>query len=63
MAKEEKEIEEVPEIKKKSTEVELTEVPTETAQLFKLPDGNVVNHNDYLVWLGNNILAIKRSVA
>ena len=47
---------------KKITEVELTQVVTETAQAFKLPDGTTVDINGYLVWLGNQILAIKRGV-
>ena len=54
---------EVPETKKKSEEFELTEITTETAQVFKSPEGEILNHNQMLVWIANNILAIKRSVA
>jgi len=57
----EKEKKEVPE--KKKEEVELTEVVTETGLAFKLPTGEVVNSNEYLVWLGNNIWEIKKALA
>lgn len=36
-----------------NSDVELTEVVTQTAQAFKLPNGEVVDANGYLVWLGN----------
>lgn len=47
---------------KKIAEIELTEVVTQTAEAFKLPDGTTVDINNYLVWLGNQVLAIKRGV-
>ena len=48
---------------KKSAEVELTEVVTGTANAFKLPDGKIVSMDEYLVWLGNVVWQIKKSVA
>lgn len=45
------------------TNVEPAEVATQTERAFKLPDGSVVDINGYLIWLGNIVLEIKRSVA
>ena len=43
--------------------VELTSVVSETQPAFKLPDGSVVNINEYLAWLGDMLYTIKRAVA
>ena len=43
--------------------VELTEEVTQTQPAFKLPNGEVVRLNDYLVWLGNEVYKIRRSIA
>ncbi|HDK42726.1 MAG TPA: hypothetical protein ENG87_05060 [Candidatus Pacearchaeota archaeon] len=43
--------------------VELTEVVTETGLAFKLPDGKIVNSDEYLVWLGNTLWDIKKALA
>lgn len=43
--------------------VELTSVVSETQPAFKLPDGSVVNINEYLAWLGEQLYTIKRAVA
>lgn len=53
---------EVPEEKKKD-EVELTEVVTETGLAFKLPTGEIVDERGYLVWLGNKIWDLHKSIA
>ena len=42
-------------------EVELTSVATQTAPAVKLPTGEVVSMEDYLVWLGNQIYEIKKN--
>ncbi len=43
--------------------VELTEVVTETGLAFKLPDGKIVNSDEYLVWLGNTLWDMKKALA
>jgi len=48
------------EIKK---EVELTEVVTGTAPAFKLPNDKVISLEEYLVWIGNQIVEIKKAIA
>lgn len=50
------------EAKEKKSEVELVEVPTETALVFQLPDGTKVDSNVYLVWIGNMLLDIRKRV-
>jgi hypothetical protein len=45
-------------------EIELTQIVTQTAPAFKLPDGTIIaDLNEYLVWLGNLILETKKAVA
>lgn len=46
----------------KKEEVELTEVVTNTAQAFKLPDGTVVDVNGLLVWVANKLLHLEKTV-
>jgi len=41
--------------------VELTEVVTQTAPAVKLPDGTVVQMEEYLVWLGNLVYKISKN--
>ena len=53
------ETDEIP--KKKEDVVELTEVVTQTAPAFKLPNGDVVGFEDYIVWLGNMVYHIKKN--
>ena len=48
---------------KQETQVELTEVVTQTDMAYKLPDGKVVDMREYLVWLGNLVYKISKSVA
>lgn len=48
---------------KEKTNIELTEVPVEMQTMFKLPDGNVVDMNQYLLWIGNTLQEIKEAVA
>ncbi len=50
--------------KEKKEKVELQSVPTGSAIVYKLPDGSVVNTlEEYLVWMGNVLWDIKKSVA
>lgn len=51
------------EVKQTKDTVELTEVPTQVAPAVRLPDGEVVGMEAYLVWLGQQIYDIKKSVA
>ena len=48
--------------KTKTEAVEATQIVTQTAPAFKLPDGEVVGLEEYLVWLGNQVLAVKKAV-
>jgi len=41
--------------------VQLTEVVTGTAPAFKLPSGEVVGMEDYLVWIGNMVYSINKN--
>lgn len=50
------------EAKEKKDEVELTEVVTGTAPAFKLPTGEVLNFEQYLVWLGNCIWFLRKNI-
>lgn len=59
MAKEKEEEEEEKEKPKDS--VELTEVVTQTAPAFKLPDGSEVNADELLVWIANLVYEIKKN--
>ena len=43
--------------------VELTEVPIQVAPAVKLPGGEIVSMEAYLVWLGQQVYDIKKSVA
>lgn len=42
--------------------IKITNVVKETEEVFELPDGSHVGLNEYLVWLGNTIYEIKKSV-
>ncbi len=53
--------EEEKETKKEKGKVELTQVVTETAPAFQLPDGTTVDMQQYLVWLGNQIYEIRQN--
>lgn len=58
MAKEESEsTSEAP--KKKQAKVEITQVPTQFGEAFKLPNGDVISMSEYLVWLGNLVNEIR----
>jgi len=48
---------------KEKSEIELTEITTDTAQAFKLPNGDIVNANELLVWMANQIQDIHKSVS
>jgi hypothetical protein len=58
-------MEEIKELKKKEVKqvIEATQIATSTATAYKLPDGQVVNLEEYLIFLGNQILEIKRAIA
>lgn len=44
----------------KIKEVELTEVATQTAQFFKLPDGTIVDGNGLFVFMSNLLIKIDK---
>lgn len=46
----------------KHGQVEVTEIVTQTTLGYKLPNGETVDLNQYLVWLGNLVLDIKKAV-
>ena len=45
---------------KQEQRVEITEVVTQTERAFKLPDGNVVDTQSYLAWLGNLVYKLSK---
>ncbi len=47
---------------KTKKEIELIDVVTATEKRIQLPDGTVMGVEEYLVWLGNKIINIGRSV-
>lgn len=47
----------------KIKEVESVDITTQTAKAFKLPGGEIVNLEEYLVWMGNEVYRIRRAVA
>jgi len=49
-------------VEEEKEEVELTEVVTQTAQMFKTPEGTMLDLNGYLVWLGNQLIKIRKAV-
>lgn len=48
---------------KKEDTIELTEIATQTAPAYKLPDGNVVQAEELLLWIAQQVWEIKKSVA
>lgn len=48
---------------KKRQGIEMTQVTTQSAPAYKLPDNSIVGLDEYLVWMGNTLLEIKRAVA
>jgi len=42
--------------------IELAEIVTQTETGYKLPDGKVVTFPEYVVWLGNQILELKKGL-
>lgn len=42
--------------------VEATEVTVQTTKAFKLPNGEVVDINDFFIWMANEIIAIRKAV-
>ena len=63
MDKEDTMVEDKKETKQAEDTVELTEVPTQVAPAVKLPGGEIVSMEQYLVWLGQQVYEIKKSVA
>ena len=55
-------IEDKPKKKEEPKVVELTQIVTQTAEAFKLPTGEVVDLNGYLVWLGNLVYELKKGL-
>ena len=48
--------------KKTDEKVELTAVTTQTANMFKLPNGEIVGYEEYLVWLGNQVYLTNKKI-
>lgn len=46
----------------KNDKIELTEIVTQTNNAFKLPSEDVVNLEQYLVWIGNELIKIKKII-
>ena len=43
--------------------IKLKRVTKDTKEVFELPDGSEVELNEYLVWLGNMVYEIKKSIS
>lgn len=48
--------------KEEAKVIELTAVITGTAPAFKLADGKVVSMEEYLVWMGNVLLKLEKTI-
>jgi hypothetical protein len=48
---------------KQEEQVTLDEVPTQFGLAYKLPDGRQVSEPEYMVWLGNLVYKISKSIA
>ncbi len=46
----------------KTTEVSVSNVPKDFKPTLTLPDGEQVTLEEYLAWLGNQVLDIKKAV-
>lgn len=49
--------------KTETQEIKIEEVPTQMGLAYKLPDGKLVSEPEYLVYLGNLIYKISKSIA
>lgn len=51
-------------VEKKAEEpaVKLTEIVTQKANAFQLPDGSIVDVNELLVWIANQVYVIRKAV-
>lgn len=47
---------------KEEEKVELAEVAIQTGKAYKLPDGKIVALEDYLIWMGNLLNRIAKSI-
>ena len=48
--------------KKSEQEISLVEITTQTDLAYKLPDGRIVDMREYLVWIGNLVYKIQKSL-
>jgi len=48
--------------KEQKSEVELTEVPTQMAIAYKLPNGETVSADGLLLWIANTLYDIKKGL-
>ena len=46
----------------KKAEVEVVEITATTQRAFKLPDGTIVDADNYFVWLGNLVYKISKNL-
>lgn len=44
-------------------DIELMRVPTQHELAFKIPSGKILSYEEYLVWLGNLVWRIKKTIA
>ena len=48
---------------KEESKIEITEVPTQMALAYKLPDGTTASPEELLLWIANQIWDIRKAVA
>lgn len=46
----------------KKSVIALEEVPSQYSLKYKLPDGTYLTYDEYLLWMGNTLLDIKRAL-
>jgi hypothetical protein len=47
----------------KSKEIEMVQVPETMKIAFRLPEGDILDERELLVWIANEILLLKRKLA
>lgn len=47
---------------KKGDQLQVVDVATQTDKRIQLPNGEIVDFATYLVWLGNQVLEIKKQI-
>ena len=64
MAKEKiEEMQEEKKVETKKSGIEVVNIATQTAPALQLPDGTIVSEIEFLAWMGNQLIEVKKAVA